>query len=210
VSPRRGTAAFSPTESDYADAVSYEAADAMGWHHSEWDTKDILAVSARKIHASAQWCRYDAAGGRILPNNVSYVITDVGGRWGIQARFGVDSPTPDDPGVLADRARTTWTDLWAAIAAGATEDIDRLVRFPFDIVGTGEVRRAKTPDDILAFVGDAGSAAPGDVTPLHVGERGVNLGVRLTTAGGAALHGLFLVSLHDGDAHVAAASLLPD
>lgn len=97
VSPRRATAVLSPTEQDYADAVNYGAADAMGWDHSEWDTKEILAVSPSKIHASAQWCRYDAAGERILPNNVSYVITKVVGRWGIQARFGVDSPPPDAP-----------------------------------------------------------------------------------------------------------------
>ena len=99
----------------------------------------IPAVSEDKIHASAQWCRYDAQGERILPNNVSYVITKVEDRWGIQARFGVDSPPPDDPAAVAAAATDAWTSLWSALAAGGADEVGRRVRLPFPIVDAGEV-----------------------------------------------------------------------
>lgn len=112
VAPRPGATVVSATEADYATETTYEAADAMGWDHSEWDAKTVLAVSPDRIHASAQWCRYDASGQRILVNNVSYVITEVDGRWGIQARFGVDSPPPTDPDATATWPRPSWPRCW--------------------------------------------------------------------------------------------------
>lgn len=205
VSPLAGAGASSETAADYAAGVSYDAPDAMGWHHSAWDTTDILATSPDKIHASAQWCRYDADGGRILPNNVSYVITRVDEQWGIQARFGVDSPPPDDGPAVAAATTATWTSLWSALGAGRAGDIAPLVRLPFPIVGAGEVTWATEVDDVVAALGDvAGGATVVDVRTLQVGRRGVNLGV--TFSGGG--HGLFLVLLGEDGPRVAGASVL--
>lgn len=207
VSPRRA-AEVVPTEAQYAAAVTYDAADAMGWDHSEWERKQILAVSAAKIHASAQWCRYNAAGERILPNDVSYVITDVDGRWGIQARFGVDSPPPDDPSETARQAQQVWTRFWEAVAAGRADDVAPLVRLPFDVIGRGAVDRAADPSAVVGHLVAAATAAEvDDITPLQVGRLGVNLGVEMRGPSGRTDHGLFLVTL-DETPRVAAASLL--
>lgn len=205
VSPRAGAGASSETAADYAAGVSYEAPDAMGWHHSAWDTKEILAVSPDKIHASAQWCRYDARGERILPNNVSYVITKVDEQWGIQARLGVDSPPPNDRPAVADAAIDVWSRLWSARSDGRAGDVASLVRLPFPVVGCGEVTWATEVGGLVAALGNVDdSTSVVEVTPLQVGRRGVNLGV--TFAGGA--HGLFLV-LHGEDGPlVAGASVL--
>lgn len=205
VSPRAGAGASSETAADYAAGVSYEAPDAMGWHHSAWDTKEILAVSPDKIHASAQWCRYDARGERILPNNVSYVITKVDEQWGIQARFGVDSPPPDDGPAVADAAIDVWRRLWSARSDGRADDVASLVRLPFPVVGCGEVSWATEVDGLVAALGDVDDPTTAvDVTPLQVGRLGVNLGV--TFAGGA--HGLFLVLQSEDGPLVAGASVL--
>jgi hypothetical protein len=204
VSPLAGAGASSETAADYAAGVSYEAPDAMGWHHSAWDTKEILAVSPDKIHASAQWCRYDARDERILPNNVSYVITKCSGQWGIQARFGVDSPPPKDGPAVAAAAAGTWTRLWSALSAGHADDIARLVRLPFPIVGCGDVAWVTEVDALAAALGDVATVAALDVAPLQVGRRGVNLGVAF--AGGG--HGLFLVLQAENGPLVAGASLL--
>jgi hypothetical protein len=205
VSPLAGAGASSATAADYAAGVSYEAPDAMGWHHSAWDTKEILAVSSDKIHASAQWCRYDAQGQRILPNNVSYVITLVEGQWGIQARFGVDSPPPDDDAAVAAAATDAWTSLWSALAAGGADEVARCVRLPFPIVGAGEVSWATAAEDVVAGLRDVATGSTvGDVRPLQVGRRGVNLGV--TLSGGT--HGLFLILHGDDGPVVAGASVL--
>lgn len=204
VSPLTGAGASSETARDYAAGVSYDAPDAMGWHHSAWDTQEILAVSPDKIHASAQWCRYDAQGERILPNNVSYVITLVDGQWGIQARFGVDSPPPDDGPAAAAAAIDAWTRLWSALGANRAGDVAPVMRLPFPIVGAGEVAWATAPDDLIAALRDIAGAAVVDVRPLQVGRRGVNLGVTFATGA----HGLFLVLLDEGRPRVAGASVL--
>jgi hypothetical protein len=210
VAPSARTATFSPTEQDYAAGVSYEAPDAMGWHHSAWDEKRILAVSPAKIHASAQWCRYDAAGARILPNNVSYVITRVDGRWGIQARFGVDSRPPERPEVVAEQATSAWRAWWTALATGQVDDLEARSQLPFAVVGTGTVEQPATGADLVRLLGrpSVSGTTAGEVTPLQVGDRGVNLGVVLTDDDGRTHHGLFLVTIRDSTARVAATSML--
>lgn len=210
VSPLAGDGASSTTPADYAAAVSYDAPDAMGWHHSAWDTKEILAVSTDKIHASAQWCRYDVDGRRILPNNVSYVITKVDDGWGVQARFGVDSPAPDDAVAASTAALEVWTDLWMALASGTVAGVTPLVRLPFLVVGVAEAAWAATPDDLVAALsGVASGTTVGEVTPLQIGRRGVNLGVSLSDATGGEAHGLFLVLAGEQGSVVACASVVP-
>jgi hypothetical protein len=209
VSPHPRTATFSPTEPGYANAVSYEAPDAMGWHHSAWDEKHVLAVSPTKIHASAQWCRYDAAGERILPNSVSYVITKVDERWGIQARFGVDSRPPEHASAVAEQATSVWRAWWRSLATGQLDDLEARSQFPFHVVETGAVHQPASGAELVRRIADASvSMEVTETTPLQVGERGVNIGVSLTGGGGRTHHGLFLVTVHDATSRVAAASLL--
>ena len=209
VSPFSRTSTSSPTARHYADAVTYETADAMGWHHSAWDDKHVLAVSPNKIHASAQWCRYNAAGERILPNNVSYVITKIDGRWGIQARFGVDSQPPEQPEAVAEQASSAWSAWWEALRSGSDDELVGRTQFPFFLVDTGEVREVTTAGDLRRDLAEVSrSRAPSAAMPLQVGERGVNLGVALAGPDGRTHHGLFLVTIHDTAVRVAAASLL--
>ena len=209
VSPRQAAAEVTPTERAYADAVDYAAADRMGWDHSAWDSKRVLATSPSKIHASAQWCRYNARGERILPNNVSYVITRVDDRWGIQARFGVDSAEPADPAAVSATATEVLTEALAVIgASGGGRGVEELVRLPFHVIDTGRVATARSVDEVRRELGNAvrGMTVAG-TTALQVGEKGVNVGVDLRNAE-SSLHGLFLVTL-EAKPQLAAVSLLP-
>ena len=200
---------MTPNERAYAGAVTYDAADAMGWHHSAWDTKRVLAVSPSMIHASAQWCRYDAAGERILPNNVSYVITQVGGAWGIQARFGVDSGPPKDPRSSVDQALGAWDRLFEAVARRDLPGIEHNARLPFDLVGVGVVTVATMPEDVLSHLSESiVGTRVGDALTLQVGRQGVNLGVALRGRGGETSHVLSLVVLDDQGPRVSAVSVL--
>jgi len=211
VSPRQAVAAVTPDERSYAAATNYHAADAMGWDHSEWDAKTVLAVSDTKIHASAQWCRFNAAGERILVNNVSYVITDVGGRWGIQARFGVDSPPPADPSGAIGRAEGAWERVLAAAGDGSTAAATELVRLPFNIIEVGDIKVASNLEDVLAYLGNlAAGTGPQETVALQAGDMGVNLGVTLTGSGGSRRHALVLVVLDEEGARVSAASVIDD
>ncbi len=208
VSSRRAVATVLADAKEYAARASYDAADAMGWHHSAWDTKQLLAVSPTKIHASAQWCRYNAAGDRILPNNVSYVITEVGGRWGIQGRFGVDSAAPEDPLAAVGRATAAWDRLSAAAGRGDVWGVGGAVRLPVYLVGIGGVTVAATPEEVLAPLGECVAQGTAEVVALQVGRLGVNLGVQLRTANGENCHALVLVVLDPGGPRVSAVSLL--
>jgi hypothetical protein len=209
VSPRQAEAAVTFDERAYAEAVTYDAPDAMGWHHSAWDTKRVLAVSPTKIHASAQWCRYDASGERILENNVSYVITGVDRRWGIQARFGVDSAPPEDPDPAVARARAAWDRLWEAVARGDAAGLDEAVALPCSLIGVGRITVATTPEEVVDHLGEGmAGATAGEAAALQVGRLGVNLGVELRAATGAMAHALSLVGLTEHGARVSALSLL--
>jgi hypothetical protein len=208
VSTRPPGANVTPDERAYADAVTYNAPDAMGWHHSAWDWKRILATSPTKIHASAQWCRYDSLGERILENNVSYVITEVAGRWGIQARFGVDSAAPEDPGTAVRPALDAWSRLLESLVRGDPEGIEAVVRLPLTLVGVGQLTVASTPAQLLQSLRESMNTASGEAEPLQIGRLGVNLGIDLHKPDGARSHALALVVLAPEGALVSAVSLL--
>jgi len=56
------------------------------WHHSVFDSKEIIHTSAAKVHVAVQFTRYDQRGAKIATYQAVYVVTCLDGHWGIQAR----------------------------------------------------------------------------------------------------------------------------
>ncbi len=56
------------------------------WHHSVFDSKQVLHTSDSKVHVAVQFTRYDADDRAIATYQAVYVVTCVDGHWGIQAR----------------------------------------------------------------------------------------------------------------------------
>ena len=57
-----------------------------------------LQVGENKVHASGSWQRYTADGKPLAGSDITYIITRIDGRWGVQARFaaGVSGVTLDE------------------------------------------------------------------------------------------------------------------
>src|SRR5262245_7693812 len=57
-----------------------------GWHHSKWDRRRIVHLSADKVHVDTQFTRYRADGSRIGSYESLYILTKEDGRWGVKLR----------------------------------------------------------------------------------------------------------------------------
>jgi hypothetical protein len=101
VRPGPGAFEVSETAQQYAAGVNFDQTLATGWHHSEWVSREVLQVGATKVHAAGSWRRYTASDTPMAGNDITYIITEQHGRWGVQARFAAG--TSDLGG--ADRTR---------------------------------------------------------------------------------------------------------
>lgn len=57
-----------------------------GWHHSEWNSRRVLHQSDTKVHLEVTFTRFRQDNSVIGTYTSIYVVTNVDGRWGIQAR----------------------------------------------------------------------------------------------------------------------------
>ena len=57
-----------------------------GWHHSTLDSVEAIHVSEEKVHFNIQFSRYKADGSRYAVHKSLWIITQKGGKWGVQAR----------------------------------------------------------------------------------------------------------------------------
>ncbi len=64
---------------------------AAGWHHSEYEIKDVIHSSDNQVHVALEFTRHDVAGNVRGPFQRIYVVTCKDGHWGIQARLGFSS-----------------------------------------------------------------------------------------------------------------------
>ena len=56
------------------------------WHHTVLDSADVLHSSEHKVHVLIQFTRFATDGSAIATYRSLWIMTDVDGRWGAQAR----------------------------------------------------------------------------------------------------------------------------
>lgn len=56
------------------------------WHHSAWDFRNLIAVSAEKVHVDVQFTRYRADGSAIASYRSIWIVARIDGRWAAQLR----------------------------------------------------------------------------------------------------------------------------
>ena len=102
----RGWANVVPDAETHARNNSFASLFAMGWDHTVGAIPEVLHVASDKVHIQGGWTRYTKDNEPIISNSVVYIATQLDGRWGIQARFGIDQsleePTPDPSADAAD------------------------------------------------------------------------------------------------------------
>lgn len=57
-----------------------------GWHHSQWDHRNIVQASDTKVHIDTQFSRYGLDGTKIGVYESLYIVTKENGRWGVKMR----------------------------------------------------------------------------------------------------------------------------
>ena len=57
-----------------------------GWHHSEWDFRNVIAAGPAKVHLDVQFTRYRADNSAIGRFRSLWIVTNQGGRWAVAAR----------------------------------------------------------------------------------------------------------------------------
>ena len=60
--------------------------DAKDWAKSVWDERRVITAGADKVHFDTEFSRLRADGSRIATYRSIYIVTCVGGHWGIQGR----------------------------------------------------------------------------------------------------------------------------
>ena len=78
------------TKKDYVNHFSqpdmFEFLESIGWHYSEWVSRDFDLVSNDKVHVSVIFQRYDKEKKPHSKYEALYVVTKKSSKWGVQAR----------------------------------------------------------------------------------------------------------------------------
>lgn len=61
-------------------------AEMTGWHHSAWDSIQVVQAGSDKVHFSVEFTRFNEEGEPLRTYQSLYVVTKRGDRWGVQAR----------------------------------------------------------------------------------------------------------------------------
>lgn len=205
---------------EYAASVNFEQTLRTGWHHSEWVSRQVLQVGTDKVHVAGSWRRYTADGTPQVASAITYIVTNVGGHWGILSRFAAGTGAVD-AAASAKNAAAGREAVTAFVAAWNAHDPARVaaaIHYPHVRIADGQVEVWKTADAFLA------GTEPGrqrtwfqtrvdEMTVAQTTSNGVNLTVKISRLGrdGAVLstdEGVFLVALRDGTWKVQARSMM--
>jgi hypothetical protein len=151
---RPGPGAFEMTRSpeEYIKGVNFEQTLKTGWHHSEWVTREVLQVGIDKIHASGTWQRYTADDKPLAGSDITYVLTRIDGRWGVQARFaagvnGLDATNTSRNAAAALEALKSFMHAWNS---HDHQQAAAAIHYPHVRMADGRVEIWRTADEYLA------------------------------------------------------------
>jgi hypothetical protein len=220
VRPGAGPFEVSQTAEEYAAGVDFAQTLKTGWHHSEWVSREVLQVGDAKVHIAGSWQRFTAEGRAQTSSAISYIVTRVDGRWGIQARFAAGTGTVDGQASARNAAagRDAVTAFFQAWNAHDAEALATAIHYPHVRIADGRVEVWHSRERFLE------GSEPGrqrtwfqtrvdDVRVAQTTSNGVNLTVKISRLGrdGRVLstdEGLFLVALREGTWKVQARSMM--
>jgi len=61
-------------------------AEMTGWHHSAWDSIQVIQAGRDKVHFNVEFTRFNEDGEALRTYQSLYVVTRRGDKWGVQAR----------------------------------------------------------------------------------------------------------------------------
>jgi hypothetical protein len=138
---------------DYTSRFDYSPIIRTGWDHTEVESKSIVHISIDKAHIAALYHRYNKQGDIIRTTRVTYLVTRLDDRWGVQARFGVGEPhkTEADSRQAEAAALKAVERYLHAFYNGESSDWASTLCYPFVTVRVGGLDEIKTPEDAVRF-----------------------------------------------------------
>jgi hypothetical protein len=138
---------------DYASRFDYSRVIRTGWDHTEVESKSIVHITSDKAHIAALYHRYNEQGDIIRTTKVTYLVTRLDERWGIQARFSVGEPYETEAdGRRAEAAALRAVDRYLnAFYRGKSSDWASTLCYPFVNVRVGGLDEIKGPEDVARY-----------------------------------------------------------
>lgn len=75
-----------PTAADFNLGFFATTRDAKEWGRSAWDERNVITAGPEKVHFDTKFSRLRTDGSLIASYRSIYIVTKVGGHWGIQGR----------------------------------------------------------------------------------------------------------------------------
>lgn len=208
---------------DYASRFNYSHIIRTGWDHTEVESKSIVHISIDKAHIAALYHRYNEQGDIIRTTKVTYLVTRLDDRWGVQARFAAGELTEkggDDRRAEAAALKAVERYL-NAFYRGKSSDWASTLCYPFVNVRVGGLDEIKDPEDAIRFDRSRFDTQFGEgrmtwksLRVIQSGSDGVNVAAELTRRDSSgrllsSLSGLYLVTNLQGKWGVIGRSVIP-
>ncbi len=71
---------------EFSATPPFDALKDIGWDHSHWISRNVIMSSSAKVHIATVFQRFNSKNESIGQYESLYIVTRVGGRWGIQSR----------------------------------------------------------------------------------------------------------------------------
>jgi len=152
VRPGPGVFELSETPEQYAAGVNYQQTLATGWHHSEWTSRRVLQVGVNQAHVAGSWQRYTEDDRPLAGNDITYIVTNRDGQWGVLSRFaagpsGLEAPAAAVNGAAARKAVEAY---FAALNHHDVKAFASALHYPYVRISDGVVELSRTSADLLA------------------------------------------------------------
>ena len=69
-----------------ANSRTFEALPRQGWDHSHWLSREVILAAPDKVHVNTVFQRFNSNNEPIGTYESLYIVTNVNGHWGTQAR----------------------------------------------------------------------------------------------------------------------------
>jgi hypothetical protein len=152
VRPGPGAFELSQTPEQYAAGVDFKQTLATGWHHSEWTARRVLHVGVDKVHVAGSWMRYSEDDRPLVGSDITYIVTNQNGRWGVLSRFAAGPSGIAAADRLANEAsaRKAMDGYFAALNAHDIAALGAALHYPYVRIADGAVELARSAADFVA------------------------------------------------------------
>jgi hypothetical protein len=152
VRPGPGAFELSETPEQYAANVNYQQTIATGWHHSEWTTRRVLQVGVDQAHVAGSWQRYTEDDRPLVGSDITYIVTNKNGRWGVLSRFAAGPSGLDAAGAAQNgaAARAAVNEYFAAVNRHDPTALAAVLHYPHVRIANATVELSRTPEAFQA------------------------------------------------------------